>query len=236
MTEIIYMENIDSNYVMEFDAVVIENVEGAVVLDRTAFYAEGGGQPSDKGSLSFDGKTLTVKKVTKSGKVKHHIDGEIPVGTTVHGVIDWELRHSHMRMHTAQHLISGVAYDLYGARTRGNQIKPTESRLDLGPLENDIEVLEKIEVKTNEIIQNGFDIFAYIEERDSLLSRTDPLRSNLDLIPSSIKNLRVIDIGKFDLCPCAGTHVKNTNEIGKVVFTKNEKKGKGIVRIRYILE
>jgi misacylated tRNA(Ala) deacylase len=234
MTEVLYMKDIEGNYIKEFDAKVVKKKDNYVVLDRSAFYPLGGGQPSDTGVLKWSGGESRVAEVQKKGIVKHVISGELPEGD-VHAVIDWDKRYAHMKMHTAQHVISGVVYDLYNARTVGNQIHADYSRVDFYPISLSDEDLKKIEDASNEVIHRNSPVKIYEEERESLEKRTDPLRSNLDLIPESIKNLRIVEIEGFDVCPCAGTHVKSTGELGTLKITKKENKGKDRERIIYTL-
>jgi misacylated tRNA(Ala) deacylase len=235
MTEILYMKDIEGNYIKEFNAKVIKKKDNYVVLDKSAFYPLGGGQPSDTGVLKWQGGESRVAEVQKKGIIKHIISGELPEGE-VHGILDWEKRYAHMKMHTAQHVISGVVYDIYNARTVGNQIHADHSRVDFYPVSLSEEDLKTIENASNEVISRKAPVKIYQEERDSLEKRTDPLRSNLDLIPSSIKNLRVVEIAGFDVCPCAGTHVKATDELGTLKIIKKENKGKDKERIIYTLK
>jgi len=235
MTEILYMKDIEGNYIKEFDAKVLKKKDNYVVLDKSAFYPLGGGQPSDTGIIKWSGGESRVAEVQKKGIIKHIISGELPEGD-VHAIIDWDKRYAHMKMHTAQHIISGVVYDLYKARTVGNQIHADHSRVDFYPISLSDENLKKIEEKSNEVIQRNSPVKIYEEERDSLEKRTDPLRSNLDLIPSSIKNLRIVEIEGFDVCPCAGTHVRSTGELGTLEILRKENKGKDKERIIYTLK
>jgi len=234
MTEVLYMPDIESNYIREWDAVVVKSKDDYVVLDKSGFYPLGGGQLSDTGYLRWEGGTARVTEVTKKGIIKHHIEGEMPEGN-VHAVLDWDRRYAHMRMHTAQHIVSSVAYDEFNARTVGNQIYGDRSRVDLHPAVLSDEDLRLIEEKANGLIAR--DIAVEIKEvsRDSLEQRVDSQRANLDLLPQSIKQLRIVEIGDFDVCPCAGTHVRNTSELGKVNITKKENKGKERVRVTYSL-
>jgi len=107
MTKVLYMENIEGNYIKEFDAVVTKSMDDFVSLDQTAFYPLGGGQPSDLGILKWSGKDSRIKEVIKKGDgIKHILEDEKPpIGTKVHGVLDWNRRYDHMKMHTAQHII-----------------------------------------------------------------------------------------------------------------------------------
>jgi misacylated tRNA(Ala) deacylase len=213
----------------------VKKKDNYVVLDRSAFYPLGGGQPSDTGVLKWEGGESRVAEVQKKGIIKHIVSGELPDGD-VHAVLDWDKRYAHMKMHTAQHVISGVVFDLFNARTVGNQIHADYSRVDFYPISLADEDLKNIEDVSNEVIQRNSPVKIYEEERDSLEKRTDPLRSNLDLIPSSIKNLRIVEIEGFDVCPCAGTHVKSTEELGRLEIIKKENKGKDKERIVYTLK
>lgn len=235
MTEVLYMKDIESNYIKEFDALVEKRQDDFVVLDRTAFYPLGGGQPSDTGFLEWSGGRARVKEVTKKGIIMHHIDGELPDGK-VHAILDWDRRYGHMRMHTAQHIVSGVVYDMFKARTVGNQLYADKSRIDLQPVSLTEDDLAKIQNAANEVISKNIPVTVSEEARSTLEQRVNPERCNLDLIPKSIASLRIIEVGDFDVCPCAGTHVRNTGELGKVRILKKENKGKDRERITYVLE
>lgn len=235
MTELLYMKDIEGNYIKEFVANIIKRKNDYVVLDRSAFYPEGGGQPSDTGIIrSVDGD-FKVFRVEKKNIVKHFIGSdELPEGE-VKGILDWDKRYAHMRMHTAQHLISGYIYDKFHARTVGNQIYAEKSRIDFYPIKFREKEIEEIEEEINKIILKNVEVTIYEEDRANLEKKLDAKRVNMDLLPKFIKVLRVVQIGVFDICPCAGTHVKNTNEIGKVKIIKKESKGKDKERITYEL-
>ncbi len=235
MTEVLYMPSIESNYIKDWDAKVEKRKDDYVVLDKSAFYPLGGGQPSDTGYLEWSGGRARVREVTKKGIIKHHIEGELPEGD-VHAVLDWDRRYGHMRMHTAQHIVSGIVYDEFGARTVGNQIYADKSRVDFHPITFADDDLALIETRASEIISRKMDVRIKEEARDSLEQRVDSQRANLDLLPRSIRQLRIVEIGDFDICPCAGTHVRNTDELGRVKIIKKENKGKERERIVYVLE
>jgi misacylated tRNA(Ala) deacylase len=231
------MDNIDGNYIKEFDATITKNKKDYVCLDKTAFYPLGGGQPSDTGVIKWGDNESIVKEVIKKGDtVKHILQGEKPpVGTMAHAIIDWKRRYNHMKMHTAQHILSGIIFDDYKARTVGNQIHEDHSRVDFYPANFTKEDIEKIEKKFNETILKNLSIKIYEEERLSLEKRVDQQRANLDLLPKFITKLRIVEIEGFDICPCAGTHVKNTSEIPKIDQIKRETKGEDKTRIIYSL-
>ena len=237
MTKILYMDDIEGNYIKEFNATVTKSKKDYVTLDQTAFYPLGGGQPSDTGYLEWGSKKAIVREVIKKGdSVKHIIEGEKPsVGIKVHGVIDWDTRYSHMKMHTAQHIISGIVFDNFNARTVGNQIHADYSRVDFHPVKFSDEDLENITQKFNEIISKNLPVKIYEEERVSLEKRVDQQRAHLDLLPKFVTRLRIVEIEGFDVCPCAGTHVRNTNEIPKLDKIRRDTKGKDKDRIIYSL-
>jgi len=238
-TKMLYMDDIDGNYVNEFEAEILKIKDDYVVLDQSAFYPLGGGQPSDTGTLEKDGHRFHIKEVTKKGIVKHHLEEGtegLEVGDKVKCALDWETRHALMRMHTAQHLISALVYDTYKARTVGNQIYADRSRIDFQPLTKGDTDLELIENLMNEYVEKELEVTVTEEQRDNLEQCVDPAKVNLDLLPASIRVLRVIKVGEIDICPCAGTHIRNTKEIGKVKILKKDNKGSGRVRITYELQ
>ncbi|MFQ6127742.1 MAG: alanyl-tRNA editing protein [Thermoplasmata archaeon] len=235
MTEILYMKDVESNYIREFDASIVDRGEDYVVLDKTAFYAEAGGQPTDRGDLRWVGGETVVRKVKKDrGTVKHFVVS-MPESDNVHGVLDWKRRYAHMRMHTAQHVVSGAVFNLYEARTVGNQIHADRSRIDFYPVtfeENDLTVIEET---CNAVISKNIPVSIYEEDREVLEEKMGEQRYIMDLIPKSIRRLRVIQTGDFDICPCGGTHVRNTLELGKVHIMGRRSKGTDKERITYEL-
>lgn len=236
-TEMLYMKDIEANYIRDFGARVLESGPGYAVLDRTAFYPLGGGQPSDTGVLLFEGGQVRVREVQKKGGVRHLLDGDLPPGTeTVKGVIDWDPRHAHMRMHTAQHILSGIVFDLFSARTVGNQIHADHSRIDFAPVQFTDEDMVEVEKKVNDILAQRIPVTIGEEDRAEIEKRVCTERANLDLLPKSVSRLRIVKIGDIDLCPCAGTHVRNTAEIGLMRIAGREHKGKDRERLTYTLE
>lgn len=236
------------NYVRRFDAKVQKTLEDWILLDRTAFYAEGGGQPSDLGLLSWDGGETRVKHVSKKGAVKHVVEGALPpAGATVHGEIDWDLRLRHMRMHTSQHIVSGVIWKLRAGRTVGNQLHADRSRIDLEPAKFSNDDLRDIETEVNRVLALDLPVRCYEEDRSALEARLGQDRNLLNLVPQSVKRLRVVEVydpketlpefGRtIDVCPCAGTHVARTAEIGRFEIVARETKGVNRDRIEYVLK
>lgn len=226
---------VELNYLQEFEGKVVDRGPNYVVLDRTAFYAEGGGQPSDTGRLEWDGASARVSRVQKAkGEIRHYVE-DVPPADEVVGHVDWDRRYAHMRMHTAQHLVSGLVFTMYGARTVGNQLYVDYSHVDFAPASFDDEDLQRIESAFNDVIETEAPVTIYEEDRAVLDEKIEEERAILELIPKSIRRLRVIQIGDVDVCPCGGTHVRNVAEIGKMHVLRRRSKGKDVDRVTYEL-
>jgi misacylated tRNA(Ala) deacylase len=226
-------------YVRSFDAMVVEvTADGGVVLDRTAFYATGGGQPHDLGMLSWADTSAAVIEVRKTDPgVVHRIQGPVPeVGTRVHGEIDWARRYALMRHHTALHAMSGVIYQLYGATVTGGQMYPDRARMDFLLPDLSQDRLSAIEARTNELLQQGRPVSIRFLPRSEAFQIPDLIRTKVNLIPESIDQIRVVDIEGIDQQADGGTHVNNTREVGSVKIVKTENKGKGNKRLEIVLE
>jgi len=239
VTEKLWMDSIEACYETEFSATVQAIEEDKVILDRTLFYPIGGGQNWDLGKLTWDGGESEVSEVRGRDEVHHRLETveNLQVGETIEGSIDWQRRHAHMRMHTAQHLVSGIVYEMFhGTRTVGNQIHHDRSRIDFNPIKFEDEMLNRVIDQTNSVIESGLDVECIIMTREEINRIMPPDRTNMDLLPSSVKQLRVVRIGEdVDLCPCAGTHVRNLSEIGEVRLLGKKSKGKGTQRVSYTL-
>ena len=239
MTTKLYLESIEAGYYQHFSAVVTETHQEHVVLDRTLFFPLGGGQNWDTGTLSGPNGPVRVTEVRGRDGVMHTVgEGhQLSVGDEIKGSIDWERRHAHMRMHTAQHLMSGLVYEMFdGARTVGNQIHSDRSRIDFNPIAFDETMLNSLVERANEIIAQNLPVTDTVMTREEVNEIMPPERTNMDLLPSSVRELRVVKIDDgFDLCPCAGTHVQQLGEIGKVNFLGKKSKGKGTQRFSYDL-
>ncbi|MEM0372278.1 MAG: alanyl-tRNA editing protein [archaeon] len=226
-------------YLKEFDSEVTKSENGYVLLKDSAFYPESGGQTGDTGVLILEnGERVRVTSVKKEkGESRHYVERALPAGTRVHGVIDWEKRYAHMRMHTAQHILSAIVLEEYGAETAGNQIHDEESRIDFRPFEWNEEKQKNIEEKFNAVIKSSAPVNFETVTREEMMQRVDEKRRRLfERLPESIKSIRLVVIEEVDVCPCAGTHVKNTSEVGCIRITGHESKGSGTVRLRFSLE
>ena len=235
----LYLDNIEAAYNTKFTAKVISIDGNKIGLDRTLFYPIGGGQNWDTGKLITSNEELQVSEVRGRNLVEHHVntDHNLSVGDEIIGEIDWDRRYSHMRMHTAQHLMSGLAYELFdGTRTVGNQINVSHSRIDFNPISFDESMMKELSDSANQYIKESTKVYESIMTREEINSIMPEDRTKMDLLPKSIKDLRVITIeNEFDLCPCAGTHVANLSEIGDITIVSKKSKGKGTQRIKYEL-
>ena len=238
-TKKLYLESIEAAYLEEFSAKVLAIDQNKVILDQTLFYPLGGGQNWDLGTLQGPNGEMNVVEVRGRDSIHHTVDDtfDLEVGDAVHGKIDFERRYAHMRMHTAQHLVSGIAYEMFGGvRTVGNQIRTDQSRIDFKPIQFTEEMLANLQESVNHQITQNLDVTDSQMTRAEINSIMPEERTNMDLLPSFITDLRVITIGdKQDLCPCAGTHVRNISEIKGIEFTGKKSKGKGTQRVTYKL-
>jgi misacylated tRNA(Ala) deacylase len=239
MTELRYLP--DGDDVTRFEASVTEATPDYVVLDGTYFYPEGGGQPPDHGRLSWDGGEASVVDVRKNhGDVRHYVDeldGDPPEpGTAVRGEIDADRRQRLRRMHTAQHVVSRVVLDEYGATTAGNQIYPDRSRIDFEPVSFDADDVARIERLANEAIARDLSVTKAERPRAEVEAETDEGRALLDLIPDSVDPLRVVVIDEYDYCPCGGTHVDRLGAIGRLEIVDTTRKGSETERVEFELD
>ena len=239
ITKKLYLESIEAAYLEQFTAEVIAIEDNKIVLDQTLFYPLGGGQNWDLGSIDGPNGKMNVIEVRGRDTIYHTIEDtfELEIGDDVSGTIDFERRYAHMKMHTAQHLVSGIAYEMFdGVRTVGNQIHTEKSRIDFKPIQFTEDMLLELQSAVNEKIQLGLEVTDSQMTRDEINSIMPQERTNMDLLPSFINDLRVVTIGdKQDLCPCAGTHVRNISEIKGIEFIGKKSKGKGTQRVTYEL-
>ncbi|AFK18561.2 alanyl-tRNA editing protein [Haloferax mediterranei ATCC 33500] len=239
MTEARYLDDAEQ---YEFEATV-EAVRGTnrVVLDRTYFYPTGGGQPHDTGTLATDDVTWDVTDVQKRDRIEHVVAGDAPEpGTTVTGHVDPERRRAHTRYHTTQHLLSATLLDEFDAETTGNQLYTDRAHLDCAYDRFDGDDLQTIEAHLNDLVSADLPVRWYTLDRAEAEATLDPERTRLHLLPDSIREVRIVEIGDeddpFDRTACAGTHVKSTGEIGTVVLTGRTTQGTSHERVEFILE
>ena len=225
---------VEDSHLTEFDARVTKAGPKFVILDRTAFYPESGGQPSDTGRISYAGGEASVRKVMKRGSdIYHYLDVDIPVGTEIHGVIDWEPRLWNMRRHSGEHLLTG----LFEKRGSGPKAYSDLERLDFKPSEIDEETVKAVEEEFNGIIEQDIPLRIYYTSREELDVGDDARKQEfLEKIPRNVERLRMVDIPGHALTFCFGTHVASTGEIGRLseLTLSRGKKGRKIVH--FLLE
>jgi misacylated tRNA(Ala) deacylase len=229
-TDLLYLRDAQ---LRAFDAAVVAvDPEGRrVALDRTAFYATGGGQPHDTGVLAG----MAVVDVRKEGEHVWHTlgDGALPaVGDDVHGELDWDRRHALMRTHTALHVLCGVIWQEWRVPVTGGNMEPLSARMDfeLDPTPENfgarVEELVNAELAADRPIEVTF-----LPRSEAVLDE-DLIRTKVSLIPESVTEIRVVDIVGLDKQADGGTHVPSTGEVGRIRVVKTESKGKGNKRIR----
>jgi len=244
-----------------------------LVLDRTHFYPTGGGQPHDTGTVRAvdgDGEARwRVVDVEMADTVYHEVEptdgaggsddalGLPEPGTEVACEIDPDRRAAHSRYHTAQHLLSALLLSEFDATTTGNQLYDDHAHLDAAYDRFDDGDLARIEDRLNELVADGRPVRSYSMDRAEAEATLDTDRTRIDLLPESIAELRIVEIGgvggaedrdggdggdgvgtdeaPYDRTACAGTHVGNTADIGRIVVTGRETKGSGEERVRFAL-
>ena len=232
MTELLYLRDA---YLTSFSAKVVGVRDDALALDCTAFYPTGGGQANDTGVLA--GRRVTdVRK--DGGDVWHTVEGAadgspLPaLGDTVAGEIDWERRHQLMRTHTALHVLCGVIWNEWKVPVTGGNMEPLSARMDFefdpvpegfGP---------RIEELVNAELAADHAIVVEFLPRDTAIHDADLIRTKVNMIPEGVREIRVVDIVGLDKQADGGTHVRSTNEVGRIRVTKLENKGKGNKRVR----
>jgi misacylated tRNA(Ala) deacylase len=232
-TDLLYLRDAE---LRSFDATVLEAVDQGVVLDRTAFYVTGGGQPHDTGALRWEGgeaRVVDVRKDRESGAVVHVLEGDLPTaGSSISGEVDWDRRHALMRTHTALHVLCGVIWNEYGVAVTGGNMEPLAARMDFefDPLPEGFK--ETIERQVNEELARDRQVEVAFLPRDTAVQDEDLIRTKVNMIPESVPEIRVVDIVGLDKQADGGTHVRSTAEVGRVRVVKTESKGKGNKRIR----
>jgi len=225
MTKLLYLEDA---YIQQFKATVLEQLESAVVLDQSAFYPGGGGQPSDIGRLYTENNSWTVTRVKRTGsKLAHYIEGDLPnVGLEVSGQLEWDRRYHLMRIHTALHVLCGVVWRDYQASVTGGNMEPLKGRMDFEFETMRQELVVQIEKTINQEAGQGRSVVAKILPRDDAFKIPDLIRTKINLLPDGIQEVRTVEIVGLDLQADGGTHVKNTSEVGQIRVVNYKSKGR----------
>jgi alanyl-tRNA synthetase len=224
-------------YAKEFEAKVLKVIgKEYVVLDKTCFFPEGGGQPADSGHFTFGKNKVEVVDVQKVGNViVHKLKGSVPKeGETVRGAIDWNKRYSLMKNHTATHVVGGAARRVLGMHVwqYGTQKGVETSRLDISHYRRlTLEEVHKIEILANDAILRNIPVETAWLPRNEAESRYGFRLYQGGTIPG--KDIRVVRAGDWDVEACAGTHLRNTGEIGFIKVIHSERVQDGVERLTY---
>jgi misacylated tRNA(Ala) deacylase len=235
MTELLYQTD---SYLREFEASVTEVLDDGVVLDRTAFFAGGGGQPHDVGRLLGAGGEWQVVKVSRrEGRIVHKLDADPPLaGTRVKGILDWERRYALMRTHTAMHVLCGVIWRDYGALVTGGNMEPLRGRMDFEFERMQRELVTEIEEKINVEVAANRPVHVRILPREEAFQIPDLIRTKINLLPAHITQVRVVEIEGLDVQADGGTHVATTAEVGPLQIVDYKSKGRINKRLVVALE
>ena len=224
----------------EWDAnVIASDPEAGIVLDRSAFYPGGGGQPPDHGVLLWGGvqtRIVDARRGDDIALIPHPDDPLPPAGTEVRGAIEDGRRTALMRTHSGLHLLSGVVFRDFGALVTGSNMDPLSGRLDFNLDEIPAGFKEAVEEACNAEVRTDRAISAYELPREEAFAIPDVIRTATNLLPPGIEIVRIVDINGLDVQADGGTHVASTAQIGRMSVLKVENKGKGFRRIRIALE
>lgn len=224
----------------DWQAAVLASDERGIVLDRSAFYPGGGGQPPDHGVLLWQGVQTRIVDARKADGdiwlVPMEGDPQPPAGTQVQGAIEDDRRTALMRTHSGLHLLSGVVFRDFGALVTGSNMDPLSGRLDFNLEEVPEGFKERVEELCNAEVQQDRAIEAYELPTDEALAIPDVLRTAKNLLPPGLEIVRIVDIRGLDVQADGGTHVASTRQIGSMRVVKVESKGKGFRRIRIALD
>jgi len=214
-------------YLRDFTATVLEVRGQEVLLDRTAFYPGGGGQPPDEGELEWPGSRSRLAGMRKEGAgVWHTVEGEPPApGTRLDARLHWERRYRLMRTHTAMHILCGVIFRQYGASVTGGQMEPLRGRMDFEFESMRQELVREIEGLINHEVEAERPVRVRILPREEAFQIPDLIRTKIDLLPKDIQEVRTVEIEGLDLQADGGTHVSNTRDVGPLKIVDYKSKG-----------
>jgi misacylated tRNA(Ala) deacylase len=228
--------DLDDTGVREWDAnVVASDAETGIVLDRSAFYPGGGGQPPDHGVLLWGGVRTRIVG-TRRGDEQYLLPAEgdpIPLaGTAVRGALDDERRTALMRTHSGLHVLTGVVFRDFGALVTGGNMEPLSARMDFDLTEVPPDFKDRVAATVNDEIARDRAITVANLPREEAFAIPDIIRTATNLLPPDIEIVRIVDIAGLDTQADGGTHVASTSMIGRVEVTKLENKGRGFRRLR----
>jgi misacylated tRNA(Ala) deacylase len=219
----------------EWDAVVLHCGEDGIVLDRSAFYPGGGGQPPDEGVLLWGGVQTRIAGIRKGEDlllIPAEDDPVPPAGTTVRGAVADERRTALMRTHSGLHVLCGVVFRDYGALVTGGNMEPLTARMDFDLPELPDGFRDAVEAACNAEISADRRIDVRVLPRAEAFELPDIIRTATNLVPDDVAEVRIIDIVGLDQQADGGTHVASTKHVGKIEVAKIENKGRGFRRLR----
>ncbi|GAA5073335.1 misacylated tRNA(Ala) deacylase [Thermocatellispora tengchongensis] len=223
----------------DWEAVVLEASAEGIVLNRSAFYPGGGGQPADQGVLIWQGVETRIAGVRKNDDL-HLIPVEgdpiPPVGTTVRAAVADERRSALMRTHSGLHVLCGVVFRDYGALVTGGNMEPLTARMDFNLPEVPPGFKQAVEDACNAEIEADRRIDVRVLPRAEAFQIPDIIRTATNLVPENVEMVRIVDIVGLDCQADGGTHVASTKQIGRIKVAKIESKGKGFRRLRITVE
>ena len=222
--------------IREWDAVVVSSdPEQGVVLDRSAFYPGGGGQPPDHGVLVWQGVETPIVG-TRKGDELYLIPAEgaplPPPGASVRGAIEDARRSSLMRTHSGLHVLCGVVFRDFGALVTGGNMEPGVARMDFNLPDIPGDFKASLEAAVNAEVREDRRIVARVLPRAEALAIPDIIRTQTNLVPADVPEIRIVDITGLDVQADGGTHVASTAQIGRVEVVKVENKGRQNRRVR----
>ena len=226
---------LDDQTLREWDAQVLAAGPEGIVLDRSAFYPGGGGQPPDHGVLLWQGVQTRIVG-TRKGDDLYLLPAEgdplPPAGTTVTGAVEDQRRTLLMRTHSGLHVLCGVVFRDFGALVTGGNMEPGEARMDFNLPEVPTDFKLRLEELVNTELVADRRVDVRVLPRAEALALPDIIRTQSNLIPADEQEIRIVDIVGLDVQADGGTHVATTRQIGRVSVLKVESKGKANRRVR----
>jgi misacylated tRNA(Ala) deacylase len=226
---------LDDQTLREWDAVVLDAGPDGIVLDRSAFYPGGGGQPPDHGVLLWGGVQTRIVDARKGDDVVLiPVEGDpLPAaGTTVRGALEDARRTALMRTHSGLHVLCGVVFRDFGALVTGGNMEPLTARMDFNLETVPPGFKEAVEDACNAEVHRDRAIAVRTLPRSEAFEIPDIIRTATNLVPEDVKEVRIVDIVGLDQQADGGTHVASTSQVGRISVVKVENKGKGFRRVR----
>ncbi|MFI0481805.1 alanyl-tRNA editing protein [Actinomadura sp. 9N215] len=230
---------LDDQGLREWEAVVLDSGADGIVLDRSAFYPGGGGQPPDHGVLLWQGVQTRIAGVRKGDDlvlIPVDDDPVPPVGTVVQGFVEDARRTALMRTHSGLHLLCGVVFRDYGCLVTGGNMEPLTARMDFDLREVPPGFKEAVEDACNAEVEADRRIDVRTLPRDEAFEIPDIIRTATNLVPADVRDVRIVDIVGLDTQADGGTHVASTKQVGRIRVVKVENKGRGFRRLRIKIE